>query len=99
MKLDSTKRGVSSQGGGGGKVDQDIWPNDPKWIESLCSSSTTCIWSLKVIGQKLYPAPGPQGFIQKVLKLTLAFELATKYQYDPSSHDLQLACKVCKCLD
>ena len=35
------------------KVDFDLWPRDPKSIGFLLSSSTTYMWSLKVIGQKL----------------------------------------------
>ena len=34
-------------------VDLDLWPRDPKSIGFLLSSSTTYMWSLKVIGQKL----------------------------------------------
>ena len=34
-------------------VDLDIWPRNPKSIGFLLSSFTTCMWSLKVIGQKL----------------------------------------------
>ena len=50
--LDNAKRGILSQGEGS-KVDVDLWPSDPKSIEFLPSSSTTYMWSLKVIGQKL----------------------------------------------
>ena len=32
------------------KDDLDLWPNDPKSIGFLLSSSTTYMWSLKVIG-------------------------------------------------
>ena len=35
------------------EVDLDLWPCDPKSIGFLLSSSTTYMWSLKVIGQKL----------------------------------------------
>ena len=35
------------------KVDLDLWPCDPKSIGFLLSSSTTYMWSMKVIGQKL----------------------------------------------
>ena len=40
------------------KIDLDLWPHYPKSIGFLLSSSTTYMWSLKVIGQKigLYPA-------------------------------------------
>ena len=34
-------------------VDLDLWPLDPKSIGFLLSSSTTYMWRLKVIGQKL----------------------------------------------
>ena len=34
-------------------VDLDLWPHDPKSIGFLLSSSTTYIWSLKVIRQQL----------------------------------------------
>ena len=36
------------------KVDFDLWPHDSKSIGFLLSSSTTYMWSLKVIGQKLH---------------------------------------------
>ena len=51
-QLDNAKCGIPLQGA---KVDHDNWPYeyDPKWIGSLLSSSTTFIWSLEVIGQKL----------------------------------------------
>ena len=35
------------------KVDLDLWTHDQKSIGFLLSSSTTYMWSLKVIGQKL----------------------------------------------
>ena len=35
------------------KVDLDLWPQYPKSIGLLLSSSTTYMWSLKAIGQKL----------------------------------------------
>ena len=35
------------------KVDLDLWPRDPKSIGFLLSSWQMCMWSLKVIGQKL----------------------------------------------
>ena len=35
------------------KVDLDLWPRDPKSIGFLLSSWRMCMWSLKVIGQKL----------------------------------------------
>ena len=35
------------------KDDIDLWPLDPKSIGFLLSSSTTCMWSLKVIGLNL----------------------------------------------
>ena len=36
------------------KVDLDLWPRNPKSIGFPLSSSTTYMWSLKVIGQTLY---------------------------------------------
>ena len=36
------------------KVDLDLWPRDPKSTGFLLSSSTTHMWSLKVIVQKRY---------------------------------------------
>ena len=35
------------------KVDLDLWSRDPKSIGFLLSSWRMCMWSLKVIGQKL----------------------------------------------
>ena len=35
------------------KVDLDLWPRDPKSIGFLLSTWWMCMWSLKVIGQKL----------------------------------------------
>ena len=46
------------------KVDLDLWPCDPKSIGFLFSSSTTYMWSLKVIGLKLKSLSCPQGSIQ-----------------------------------
>ena len=48
------------------KVDFDLWPYDPKSIGFLLSSSTTYMWSLKVIGQKLKSLLCPQGLIHTV---------------------------------
>ena len=44
----------------------DLWHNGPKSIGFLLSSSTTCMRSLKVIGQKLLSVSCPQGFIHSV---------------------------------
>ena len=68
------------------KVDLDIWPHDPKSIGFLISLSTTCMWSLKVIGQKLQPVSCPQSFIHRVPKVTLTFDpksiLDVKFERD-----------------
>ena len=47
-------------------VDLDFWPRDPKSIGFLLSSSTTYMWSLKVIGQKLWSLSCPQSLIHRV---------------------------------
>ena len=57
------------------KVDFDLWPCNPKPKGFLLSSSTMCMGSLKVIGQKLYSVSCPQGFKHRVPKLTLTFDL------------------------
>ena len=62
------------------KVDVDFWPRDPKSIGFLLSSSTTYMWSFIVIGQKLLSVSCPQGFIVKVIKLTLTFDPVTQNQ-------------------
>ena len=64
-KLDNAKRGIPSQGG---KVDLDLWPRDPKSIGFLLSSWWMCMWSMKVIGQKLKSLLCPQGLIHRVPK-------------------------------
>ena len=43
------------------KVDLDLWPPDQKSIGFFLSPSTTYMWSLKVIGQKLQSLLCPQG--------------------------------------
>ena len=45
------------------KVDLDLWPHDPKLIGFLLSSSTTYMWNLKVIGQKLWLLSCPRGWV------------------------------------
>ena len=62
------------------KVDLDLWPRDPKSIGFLLSSSTTYMWSLKVIGQKLQSVSCPQGLIHRVPKSTLTFDPVTPNQ-------------------
>ena len=57
-ELDNAKRGIPSQGG---KVDLDLWPRYRKSIGFLLSSWWMCMWSLKVIGQKLKSLLCPQG--------------------------------------
>ena len=47
----------------------DLWPNDPKTIGFLLSSSTTCMWSLKVIGQKLVVCIMPTRFYTQTVKV------------------------------
>ena len=43
------------------EVDLNLWLRDPKSIGFLLSSSTTYMWSLKLIGQKLWSLSCPQG--------------------------------------
>ena len=43
------------------KVDLDLWPRDPKSIGFLLSSWRMCMWSLKMMGQKLWSLSCPQG--------------------------------------
>ena len=60
------------------KVDLDLWPCDPKSIVYLLSTSTTYIWSLKVIGLKLQSVSCLKGFVLKMPKLTLTCDPITK---------------------
>ena len=80
------------------KVDLDLWPRDPKSIGFLLSSWWMCMWSLKVIGQKLKSLSCPQGLIHRVPKLTLTFDPVTQNQLGSSSHHQQLTCEVWKWL-
>ena len=59
------------------KDDLDLWPHDLKSIGFLLSSSTTYMWTLKVIGLNLYSVSCPQGLIHRVPKLTLTFYSVT----------------------
>ena len=43
------------------KDDHDLWPRDPISIGFLLPSSTTYMWSLKVIGQKLFSPTGERS--------------------------------------
>ena len=95
FQLDNAKRGIPSQGG---KVDLDLWPRDPKSIGFLLSSWWMCMWSLKVIGQKLKSLLCPQGLIQRVPKLTLTFDPITQNQLGSSCHHGECACEVWKWL-
>ena len=80
------------------KFDLDLWPRDPKSIGFLLSSWWMCMWSLKVIGQKLWSLLCPQGLIHRVPKLTLTFDPVTQNQYGSSSHHGKCACEVWKWL-
>ena len=62
------------------KVDLDLWPRDPKSIGFLLSSWQMCMWSVKVIGQKLWSLSCPQGFMYRLPKLTLIFDPMTQNQ-------------------
>ena len=53
------------------EVDLDIWNCDPKSIGFLFSSSKTYMWSLKVIGLKLWSVSCSQGSIVESAKVDL----------------------------
>ena len=80
------------------KVDLDLRPRDPKSIGFLLLSWWICMWSLKVIGQKLKSLLCRQGLIHRVPKWTLTFDPVTQNQKGSSSHHGKCACYVWKWL-